>query len=122
MASVTPKLIVFRIQDKFGRGPFAPGVTHWWIEQRPDRDNLRPFYETWPDLKLDPFHFYYGCACTTIEQLKRWFSASEYSTLKTLGYRAVRLPVDAIECEDATQCVFKRKKELRKGATPIEFY
>lgn len=114
-------IFVYRVQDKNGRGPFVPGMSVRWIEYREDRNNLLPFFVEFPHIKM--MHgFYYGCACLDIAGLKRWFSPSEYTTLQKLGFRAVRLQVDAIEGESAIQCVFRRVKPLRKGVDPITLY
>lgn len=113
--------IVYRVQDKHGRGPFAPGLSSLWVEPRDDHLNLAPFYETWPDIVFSKYAFY-GCGCRTIEQLKRWFTRSEYQTLQQIGFQAISLAADAIERENNIQCIFSRKRALKKGTTPIHFY
>lgn len=115
------KVILYRIQNKQGRGPFAPGLTKIWIEYRPDHKNLVPYYETWPLLKINTT-FNYGCACRTVHQLKRWFTEPEYRTLKALGFDAVKIQVDRVERENDIQCVFRRKKQLYRDVVPFDLY
>jgi hypothetical protein len=40
----SPKF-VYRIQDKKGRGPYRPGFSSQWVEDRDDHDNLFPWYQ-----------------------------------------------------------------------------
>ena len=83
---------IYRIQDKDGRGPWKPGFSHRWVEIRPDHNNLPAWYE-----EFGPLHNYIsygehcGSGCKTIDQLRRWFTKSEYRTLLKYGYRAVRM-------------------------------
>ena len=105
--------IVYRVQDSHGRGPYKPGFSQTWVEDRPDLDNLLPYFIEMPNVlsgrpRLDPSHI--GCACKTIEQLERWITKSEYLTLRQYGYQAMRLVVDEILGESETQCVFERKR------------
>ena len=114
---------VYRIQDKDGRGPWKPGFSRRWVEDRPDHDNLPPWY-----VEFGPVHHRVlygeemGSGCKTLEQLRRWFTPSEYKTLKMHGYRAVRLEVGRILAESGIQCVFGRAKPLREDAVEIELY
>ncbi|MCX8816996.1 hypothetical protein [Vibrio parahaemolyticus] len=112
---------VYRIQDKKGRGPFNPNITHRWIEPRSDRATMQPFFVTWPDF-FPEAGTNNACACMTAKQLKRWFTASEYQKLLSLGYRAVRMQVDAVVKQNDTQCIFKRKKALHKDVEEFELY
>lgn len=115
------KFTVYRIQDKDGRGPFKPGYTEKWM----DKD--RTFFPKAvinqqihiqriadPDLHL-------AYVCESVEQLKKWFSPTEYEYLKKCGYSAVRMSVDTIwTCED--QAIAGRKKQYRKSITVIPLY
>lgn len=116
---------VFRVQGKDGRGPWKPGFSHKWVEDRRDMENLLPYFHEWPgfdihaELRNDE---HCGCGCLTLEQLRRWFTETEYNRLRILGYRAVRLSADRVLRKSDTQCVFTRKRALRKGATEIALY
>jgi len=63
-----------------------------------------------------------GCGCRTLEQLRRWFTPTEYATLHRFGYCAVKMEVGRILAESDIQCVFERAKPLREGVEPVELY
>lgn len=117
--------IVLRVQDKFGRGPWRPGFSREWAEDRDERENLLPcFVQFGIDLttKANPsLGRYFGCGCRTIEQLKRWFSANEYKTLLNLGYRAVRIDGTVI-AESEIQVVLQRKIPLNERIDFVDLY
>lgn len=115
--------IVYRVQDKDGRGPWKPGFSTGWVESRIDHDNLLPWY-----VEFGPIHEtasgleHLGAGCMTIIQLRRWFTESEYNTLKGHGYRAVKIKVDSLLGVSKTQCVFSRRKPLRNSVSFINLY
>lgn len=117
---------VYRVQDIEGRGPWRPGFSRYWVRDRADHDNLQP----WPvqfghDLIKRsgwPFGKHYGCACRTLDQLRRWFAADEYATLQSYGYSAVQMEVDQVLAESDIQLVFVRSKPLRIGVEPVDLY
>ncbi|MFH0225141.1 hypothetical protein ACGRPS_11325 [Vibrio furnissii] len=112
--------ILYRIQDSKGRGPFAPGVTKKW---KTNFEMPPPFFIEFPNLiSINKKGMNAGCACRTPEQLKAWFSHEEYENILRLGYRCVAIDVDEIVRESEIQCVFLRKRQLRKGAIPIMLY
>ena len=43
--------VVYRIQDSNGRGPWKPGFSHVWVEDRCDLVNLRPIVIDFPDIE-----------------------------------------------------------------------
>lgn len=107
--------IIYRIQDKDGRGPWKPGFSVHWIEPREGRRRLVPWYAEFGDIHLqarDGMHI--GCACTSVDQLRLWFFPSEYKKLISFGYRAVKMTVDRVLAQSDIQCVFERAKQLRK--------
>ncbi len=123
MQAVVVPLFVYRVQDGEGRGPWRPGFSHRWVEDRPDHENLLP----WPMEfgRVDRRLLYgeaAGSACRTLEQLRRWFTPSEYRTLQRYGYRAVRLEAGRILAEGPTQCVFGRAKPLREDVKAVNLY
>jgi hypothetical protein len=114
---------VFRVQDKDGRGPFKPGFSSTWVEDRDDHDNLVPWFVEMGRVDLQMIAgMSGGTACRTLEQLRRWFTPSEYKTLRRHGYQAVRLEAGRIIGESSIQLFFERCRPLREGATPVELY
>lgn len=114
---------VFRIQDAEGRGPWRPGFSHRWVEDRPDHANLHPWMAEFGPVHLRALvgeHF--GCGCMTAEQLRRWFTPSEYSTLLRYGYRCVLVDADRVLAFSDIQCVFTRAKPLALDVTGFELY
>ena len=63
-----------------------------------------------------------GCGCRTVEQLRRWFTATEYEKLATLGFQAVRMRVGRILAESDKQLVFDRVAPLREDVEPFDLY
>lgn len=115
--------IIYRIQDQDGRGPFKPGFSHKWVSERRDHENLRSWLE-----EFGPVHNqllvgeHCGCGCKSLDQLRRWFTKSEYKKLRKFGYRAVKLNPGRIIAESDTQCVFGRATPLHKGAENVRLY
>lgn len=112
---------VFRIQDRDGRGPFKPGFSHRWVEERSDHENLIPWTEQFGNIGFGD-NENIGCACKTTDQLKRWFTKKEYNKLKRLGYRSVKIQADRIIAESDIQCVFGRIKPLNQNIKPFKLY
>lgn len=116
-------LTIFRVQDSEGRGPYKPGFSHKWVEPRDDHQNLPTWYVEFGRCDLRVITgMVMGSATRTIEQLRRWFTPSEYRTLQGLGYQAVKMEAGRIIAHSATQCFFERAKPLREGWEPIELY
>lgn len=111
---------VFRVQDNTGRGPFKPGVSHRWLD---DNDKPLPptFFEEfgWGLVGLMDPKLAHGCALENLDQVHRWFSASEMRRLKLLGYRLVRLDVDIVLAASENQLVVGRRKPFRQGVCPV---
>ena len=114
---------IFRVQDKDGRGPWKPGFSQTWVEDRPDHDNLPPWTVEFGRIDrqfiVGPA---YGSGCLTLEQLQRWFTESEYKKLLACGYRAVKMEVDRVLAESDIQCVFRRYEPLKNDVTEIDLY
>ncbi len=116
-------LVVFRIQDVAGRGPWKPGFSRRWVEDRPDHDYLLPWFVEFGRVeRLALVGEHVGCGCKTLEQLRRWFLPSEYATLLRYGYRAVRMEVGRILAESDRQCVFGRSKPLSEDVMDVDLY
>lgn len=114
---------IFRVQDKNGRGPWKPGFSHKWVEDRDDHDNLLPWYIEFgrvdQELLIGESS---GSGCRTVDQLKRWFTESEYRKLKKLGYRAVKMSVNRVIAESDIQLFFGRAKALKKDVQTVCLY
>jgi hypothetical protein len=114
--------VVFRVQDKTGRGPWRPGFSHKWVEPRNDHKHLLPYYVEFNQTLPRYIQPHAGCGCSSIDQLKRWFTKSEYDALKRLGYSAVKIKADEILARSETQVVFRRNKPLSKAAVRFDLY
>jgi len=112
---------VCRVQDAQGRGPWRPGFSRRWVEDRPAHAFLLPWFREWPDLHIPPGK-YAGCGCVSDDQLRLWFSEPEYLRLLQFGFRAVRIGEVRIIAAGSTQCVFVRNRALRTGASPFSLY
>jgi hypothetical protein len=116
-------MIVYRIQDKHGRGPFKPGFSGKWVLGRPDHDNLFPWTVEFGMVHQNAYkHEHIGCGCKTIEQLKRWFTEPEYFTLINYGYDSVEIKPDRILAKSDIQIVFTRNKPLNEQITKFKLY
>jgi hypothetical protein len=104
---------VFRIQDREGRGPWKPGFSHKWVVNRPDHKNLISWYEEFgPVHESIPSFYHIGTACTSLKQLRRWFTRREYKALLGFGYSAVCMHVDEIIKRSDIQCLVVSKRPL----------
>ncbi len=115
-------MIIYRVQHKKdGRGPWRPGWSHVWVEDREDHDNLLP-----PSIEFNGISFkkgfYHGSGCSSISQLKRWFTESEYLTLKKYNFHSVIMKVDNVLGHSKTQVLFERKKALNKNVKAFTLY
>lgn len=115
--------IVYRVQDANGRGPWKPGFSHLWVEDRDDHDNLIPWYTEFGQVQRKALSgMTLGTGCRTLAQLQRWFTASEYATLHRYGYRAVKMRVVRLLAESTIQCVFERNKPLAESMEFVSLY
>jgi hypothetical protein len=81
----------------------------------------------WPQ-EFGPVHhralwgMHLGCGCMSLDQLRRWFTPTEYARLLTFGYQAVRMRVGRILAASDVQCVFERAKPLAVDVEAVELY
>lgn len=118
---------VYRVQGSDGRGPWKPGFSKVWIQDREDHNNLKPWF-----IEFDHESIFclasshgirnIGSGCSDIEQLRRWFTSLEYIRLMLLGYRAVQMQPDVIFAESDTQLVFGKKKKFKDDFEIINLY
>lgn len=120
------KATVYRVQDIEGRGPWRPGFSHLWVRDRDDHANLVPFMQQFGAGIFPrtgwPFGKHFWCACRTLDQLRRWFTAEEYATLQGYGFCAVSMEADRVLAESDIQLVFQRARALRFGVEPVGLY
>jgi hypothetical protein len=121
MDEVNSNHAVYRIQDSKGHGPFRPGVPATWVDDSRDgfpatslREIQRIHRYADPDLHL-------GSACLTLEDMRKWVSATEYNRLLELGYRCYIFPVDQV-WELTGQVVAGRRRQWRKGGKSVNLY
>ncbi len=101
--------VVIRVQDRHGRGPYRPGMSHRWSD--PNGFDCPPW---WVELGLEmaaaherfvgPYHW--GCAFTSREQMARWFNVGEMRALDRLGYSLAAVSADIVVAETPRQIVF----------------
>ena len=115
--------VVYRVQDKDGRGPWKPGFSAVWCEDREDHENLLPWYSEFGAVHEKAIYgMTVGSACRTLKQLRRWFTESEYKTLKKHGYRCVKLQVGRVIAESEIQLFVERSRAFNRGAKTINLY
>lgn len=116
--------VVYRIQDSTGRGPYKPGWSHHWQEERCLIDGSKhpPIMEEFPGIvnrmtiRFDVAGGHFGCGFRTMEQLNNWFTNAEINKLKNYGYEIVEIHADEILAESDKQLVFWCKRPLRRIA------
>ena len=117
---------VYRIQDADGRGPWKPGVSQLWTEDKTaeEYERLKPIFEEFPDLRerLRGCRFHIGVACESLNALRLWITRSEWKALKRLGYRCYRIRQDKIIARSDVQCVFESEKPLASHRKIVQLY
>ena len=124
-ACSTVRTTVYRVQDADGRGPWKPGFTAAWAEDRDETECavLCPIWQEFPGVLQKLKHDkHYGCGCTSLEKLRRWIRPNEYARLRRYGYQCVAIEADRIVAESQVQCVFERAKPLRKGVKVVKLH
>jgi len=118
-------IILYRIQDKEGRGPFEPGFSNLWVEDRVDYANLKGLFIDFPcfwEKIKGRDNKYFGCACSTPEKLQRWFTQGEYEKLISFGYKAVKLVAHEIIAESDTQSFIQRNIPFSEKTISFNLY
>lgn len=119
-------MIVYRVQDHEGRGPFKPGQSHLWADDT-GAPQLPPIFEEFPNAInkmhaiIDKHGGAVGCACRSIEQVMRWFTQTERERLTARGYHLVSISADKILAESPNQVVFWRQLPLRFGLERLDW-
>lgn len=117
------KTIIYRVQDKDGRGPFRPGFSQYWLDADiGDRSRLPCWGE---EFGYDLIHkqykerHHYGSGVTNLDVLAVWFTKAELIRLATLRFFVVAMKVDRILAESTIQVVFERSRPLAKDVQHI---
>jgi len=119
-------MTIYRVQDKDGRGPWKPGFSTTWVE-----DHDRKWFENhpawWKEFGMEPMKqaltgMEFGTGCVSLEQLRGWFTPTEYAKLRGFGYQAVKMEVGRILAQSDIQVVFERAKPLNEGTEPVKLY
>lgn len=115
---------VFRIQDADGRGPFRPGFSPRWIEKdssiQPPDETVFDLLQVSELLTLDSL-LHHGTGCTSLLQLKTWFTPAEVKRLRHFGYFPVQLEVDHIVAAGKHQVLFSCISPLKEHAKLIDW-
>lgn len=116
---------VYRVQDVEGRGPWRPGFSEQWAEDRTAAEyaTMKPLLADFPDIQ-SRFRkgLHYGCACTSIAMLRRWIRIGEWRTLQDFGFICMRFDDVKVIAKSERQIVIERKKPFRNGGNPIMLY
>ena len=121
-ARMTP--LVYRVQDRDGRGPWRPGLSHKWIDDTAPAGRLT---ETVMDLmsiaalRALPRTMHYGSACRSRAALFEWFTPIECTRLATLGFYPVQLRADIVLVESPWQLLIGRSRPFTEGATRLRW-
>jgi hypothetical protein len=117
-------MIVYRVQDKKGRGPFRPGVPKKWADKefshgcKPMPTWMEEFGIDLIDRFMQPGEFY-GCAVKEREKLNEWFSEDEALRLHHLGYFVYAVEAKRIIAESPNQIVFACDAPIKKRSLMI---
>ncbi len=115
--------IIYRVQDREGRGPWRPGFSQVWVEYTPEKEVLLPSYIEMPgaiDKRTAGYHV--GIGCISLDQLRRWFTEREYRTLMDHGFRCVQFMGCALLGESETQCMFESRRPLAEHWGLVSLY
>jgi hypothetical protein len=114
-------ILLYRWQDKDGRGPYRPGMSRYWADQDNQANNPPFFQEFGMDItkQCRPGEAM-GCAFRTIEQMRQWFTDAERQRMRLMGYEFGCMEADRVIAESERQVVFARRKPFRLGFTLLD--
>lgn len=86
-------MILYRVQDKSGRGPWRPGFSHEWADPTKDISLCPPMMAELPDWRRSvarhPWLTHWGCCAHGLRGVHRWFTPLEIDRLRALGFHLV---------------------------------
>jgi hypothetical protein len=108
-------MIIYRIQDSDGRGPFKPGFSHHWADIELIRNMPTWMEEFGSDLILRKGrqNEHFGTGVRTIPEISKWFSITEQKRLDLLGYKICAVRISRVLAESSNQLVFASKSPLK---------
>lgn len=117
----------YRIQDSEGRGPFKPGTAVEWCESRIDLINLKPAHLEFDDYtdtvrELIAKGLYVSIATDTLEQLRRWFTVTEYLKLLGKGYKCYKVDQCHVAFRSDIQLLIARKCPPTQFIEQVKLY
>jgi hypothetical protein len=117
-------ITIYRMQDRSGRGPWKPGFSKMWVEDRTEEEfaALKAIQELVDYATLSEPKGHRGCGCRTLAQLRRWFTPTEYARLLDWDYTCVQMEVDRVLFSNDVQVLFERRKPLRKDIRVVTLY
>lgn len=100
---------IYRVEDKYHRGPYQPGISLKWMDKTPYHCKETFMAEFGTEFLHDrqPGEMFF-CGFTSLDQLRSWFSLSELKKLKKLGFHVVKLTAHRIIHTSENQTVFSR--------------
>lgn len=111
-------MIIYRVQDREGRGPFRPGFSRRWIDPI-GGSMLPPFYEEFGAGVIEKLRAHVakyggscGCGCSSLDGIGQWFTTYEQHRLDFFGYHVVCVEAQKIFAESKNQVVFWSAKPL----------
>lgn len=111
---MSERQMIFRVQDKDGRGPFKPGFSKHWLDHE-----LHCQHRSWIEefgleiLSNRKEGEYLACGCRSMQKIREWFSDSELERLRDFGYDIVTIDIDRVIAESDNQVVFARRRPLK---------
>lgn len=114
--------MIYRWQDADGRGPYKPGISHYWADENHAERQLPPFFEEFgmDIVKQCGPHESMGCGFRSAEQMNAWFTQDEQDRMRLMGYRFGKLIADRIIAESEKQLVFVRRLPFRRGFMELQ--
>jgi hypothetical protein len=111
--------MIFRMQDKDGRGPWKPGFSETWIDPERTDYSAPTVMEDFGASIIGQCRYYQaigyhvGVGCSDETQLEKWFSEKEKDTLRRLGYNVVQFSPTHEIARSKWQVVFAHKTHLK---------
>lgn len=112
---------VYRVQDRDGRGPWRPGLSHKWADKdfAPGQQAMPTWHAEFGEDVIERRGLpgeHYGSAVRSIKDLSKWFSDAELERLRALGFQVVSIGPVRILAESKNQVVFASRVPLAKAA------
>ena len=100
---------VYRVENKQHRGPYQPGITEKWMDEKPYHNKETFMVEFGVEFLNDrqPGEMFY-CGFLDLSQLCNWFSFSELAKLRKLGFIVRIVDAHRIIHSSENQTVFSR--------------